>query len=371
MKYRGPCMKWVWKYIRWALFPLPFAAFMSVFSFIAGYKDFKENIGPVTDDTWGSFVKFFPAFGKYYLIVLVVILLLFLFYTLQIVRGGSAGPLSVRQLLRLYTPNRLIKVVYFFHQFQHTLCECDDNLRALAKHNAVSIDNYNTRVLFRSVLSAAREFCCLALAADVSVHIKIFERDNPNPGVTMERLANTSLATYERVDSVHETKRRELGSIRGRTRSERFKVFVGEEGTVQNLLERFPATVSSEDNRVNSAYCYALGNRKHFWIQNDLLKAQKNGLFYSTSKDWDTYYRGLAVFLVAPPVPPGEGLSVIPFGLFIIDSHQAGSFDYYLTRSIGGYIAHRLHFLFRSVYIEESQSGGPTTAPLNARQAVP
>jgi len=104
--------------------------------------------------------------------------------------------------------------------------------------------------------------------------------------------------------------------------------------------------IKYEDSKikVNSAYNEILLNSSKSWICNNLEEAEKHGFYFSSSNNWKSYYKSLAIFPIANRY--STNLESKFKGLLIIDSIESKCFQLNLIEQLGGYLAHRINYIF-------------------------
>lgn len=94
--------------------------------------------------------------------------------------------------------------------------------------------------------------------------------------------------------------------------------------------------------RVNSIFNYLMTNNQiRHWMSNDLSKDMSNNIFYTSSENYPTHYKSMAVFKIVPPER-----DVLPEGLLIFDTNEKGRFVEDECSQLMGFIAHLLYEIF-------------------------
>jgi hypothetical protein len=156
-------------------------------------------------------------------------------------------------------------------------------------------------------------------------------------------LKDAVLTTWLRVPSARERALRETGTLRARENDEVFKIITGTKGHANRMAQK-AVEFRRGRKRVNSAYNHVFGNTEHFFVCNDLPAAAASGAFFSTSANFEDYYRSLAVFLVNANIAAGAPVDHQPvWGVFVIDSYETKRFEVNIMRAVGGYMAHRIY----------------------------
>lgn len=234
--------------------------------------------------------------------------------------------LSYMGLLSLLNPLRAWKTIDMMHNYHHLFHEKKNQMEGFVD---LRIGSDNVKSSIEALINNARQVLSCALGVDVSVHVKLFERDDLEGGCVS--LEDSLLKAYVRSSSRRETKARQSGKLRARRNEELFKIVSSDSCADDDL-----------SYKVNSGYNYVF-SMEHYWICNNLRKQEECGCFENTSTDWQDYYNSLAVFLISAPMEIGVPVTECPFGLFIVDSHEVGRFDRKRLKYVGGYLAHRLH----------------------------
>jgi len=169
-----------------------------------------------------------------------------------------------------------------------------------------------------------------ALVGDVAVHIKIEERILDINGT------KSFLKTLFREPSRYEKR---LAS-RDDGEKEKFEI-------INHLNIKILKNIKNKDSqiKVNSAYNEILLNSSKSWICNNLEEAEKQGFYFSSSNNWKSYYKSLAIFPIANRYKSTNLQSKFK-GLLIIDSIESKCFQLNLIEQLGGYLAHRINYIF-------------------------
>lgn len=178
------------------------------------------------------------------------------------------------------------------------------------------------------------------ISSDVSVNVKIFDKNNRNILKTIKRIpSDTELADSK---------------LRGRVISEEFVLISGK------TIEELNVENSINDKSINSAYNLVCDENSldFYYICNNLSKAKELGDFYSSSNEWQNYYDSLAVFLICDKA---SSTSENPKfnksnGILIFDSKQKYVFIHPIMIQLGGYLTHRLYSFFAQEIIQISSS---------------
>lgn len=105
----------------------------------------------------------------------------------------------------------------------------------------------------------------------------------------------------------------------------------------------------------NSIYDYILATNHNSWMSNDLGIDTKNGIFYSSSSNYKTYYNSLAVFAIIPPECETDRGNLIK-GILIFDSIKTSLFSEKECNWLMGYMAHLIYELFQAIEDNNGQS---------------
>lgn len=267
----------------------------------------------------------------------------------------AQSKLKWRVILRRYY---FVKsIISGFYEFQ--LIHNQILLRAKNSEKSLEID------YIRPLLKQIQTSVGLATGADISVSIKIFVQDGFHQ--SNGNLKDQHLFTMVREPSIKECERVSVSDfLHERSNEEEFCIFrerfkpqstssgdkvalAGEELKTWIHQTIIPKAKQFEKdkhdwsyNRVNSAYCYVMGNHRPYYISNDLKKEEEQGYFYSNSENWDKYYRSMAVFRIAH-YDLQKKSNTAPNGLLIVDSYSTHVFESGFMRHLIGYYAHRLH----------------------------
>lgn len=102
--------------------------------------------------------------------------------------------------------------------------------------------------------------------------------------------------------------------------------------------------------RVNSVFNYLMNSKKKYWMTNDLSKDISQKIFFTSSVNYPTHYKSMAVFKIAPPER-----DVFPDGLLIFDSSEKGRFVEKECSQLMGFVAHLLYEFFLDYDYYEKQ----------------
>jgi V8-like Glu-specific endopeptidase len=182
------------------------------------------------------------------------------------------------------------------------------------------------------------------VAGDVAIHIKQIEKVENNQAYCK---------AISRVPSIRE---KDFDVKRGSDIEE----FVISKKFKNSDLKREQDYFDSKNNttekklKVNSAYNHVLHVRSNYWICNDLETATKQNKYYSSSQNYTSYYKSLAIFVIADKDIEDN---LIPLnnikGLLIIDSLDKGAFDKPFIKEVGGYLTHKLNRFLSLEYFED------------------
>lgn len=276
------------------------------------------------------------VFGIFLLYVAVVLSL----KAIARVRGDKAGSLSLRALIGLINPVRYYRVIREIHTLEHSIDRAKLFLENIRSESLSYMDCRVVQEVMIDILKVIQRALMYAFNTDIAIHIKMFEGRHGISEVTAP--GGNYLVTVARCKSGIECKNEGKGSPARRS-NEKFQIIMGDAGRPEGLKNTHPSQSNGDNNRVNSAYCYVFNENDHFWVNNDLTRAEAEGKYYSTSRNWKTFYKSLAVFLISEPRQPGLAIDLTPYGLMIIDSAESGVFDFIYMKLLGGYFAHRLH----------------------------
>jgi hypothetical protein len=264
-------------------------------------------------------------------------------------RGGKGGPISLCTFLRRINLSRYFACICKFHELEHYLHWEVAQIRNTPEL-VRDLNARNPRMIIGGLLARFKEIIRSITGADVAVHAKLFQRKDDDATVGQVLLSDALLFAYERVPADHEFLRNESGDLPRRRNTELFSIDPSEEGQARRLAERAETGQLNGGHKVCSAYNYVFRRNEHYWICNDLEKARKRRRFFSTSENYTTYYRSLAVFVIAHPIPPGDPVERRSTrGLLVVDSAETGVFERDLCRQLVGYLAHRLYGLLLEI----------------------
>lgn len=92
---------------------------------------------------------------------------------------------------------------------------------------------------------------------------------------------------------------------------------------------------------VNSIFNFLMNSQIRHWMSNDLSKDMSKGIFYTSSENYPTHYKSMAVFKIMPPER-----NVLSEGLLIFDTNETGRFVEEECSQLMGFVAHLLYEFF-------------------------
>lgn len=102
---------------------------------------------------------------------------------------------------------------------------------------------------------------------------------------------------------------------------------------------------NNKQYEVNSAFSYLLTHRTvKYWMSNDLLIDEENGVFYTS---YDNFYEFCKSFAVFSLIPPQKHID--PNGIIVFESHKTGTIVEKECVSMFGYVAHLLYELIEEL----------------------
>jgi len=255
-------------------------------------------------------------------------------------RGGHCSNLYYRSLFFQINPIRIHKTVTLIHDFEHIYYEELEKIISL-NNGPMTIDNKIFIKSMESLLENIRITVSTSLCCDVSATIKLFQ-DKLTNGPACMKLEDAQLKNYIRSPSKRESRLINKGHAAERNDSDVYKIILGDDG----LPHRLKNTHRIDKDcgfKVNSAYNYLFGNRDHYWVCNNLRRAESLNKYYTTATKNIERYNSLALFLILHPIKPGTEIPYPQLGILQIDSHKKGLLDSIRLRMVAGYFAHRLY----------------------------
>ncbi len=273
-----------------------------------------------------------------------IIILINIIRSLSKELGGKAGKMDTSAVLYLLNPVMYYTVLQKIHEFQHDVSRTLLNIH----YGKISLEDPSFREKVRELLFVCGDIAQTLIGRPVSVNIKLFslKNDDNSSSLFKGKLSEAKLKTFVRAPSKAEYEDC-MRNGESRRNIEEFEIVLGADNKPELLKKRYPD--KSDAARVNTAYNQVLGPRDHFWVNNNLVEAEKESHFWSNSLDWRKYYKSMAVFIIAQNIPQGEpvGKTHRAMGILIFDSPATGRFSRRLAAIVLGYLAHRLHSVFR------------------------
>ena len=266
----------------------------------------------------------------------IIYLLLFLlfFWRLRVERVFSLNPckrISFIIFFKNYNPFKTLKIVYKLHQLEHKMIQKRNILRK----------NHKFREENAYFGEEENEYLKETLSDILCEYQKIFNVISRNISVNFKRFIDeTTLETFVRIPSRKEILNASLedeNAEKGRSVKELF--CVNDKTDIEDL-KHFEKDLKNKS--VNSAYNNVLYKDNKYWICNNLKKAEKKDMFFSTSKNYDLYYNSLVVLAICDKVEVGNQVKDKTMGLLIFDSNS-NAFEHKITKELGGYLAHKLY----------------------------
>ncbi len=272
---------------------------------------------------------------------LLVIFILFLVNRILHVRGKEAGPPALSTFFHRFNLCIYYQVISRIHLFEH---DFEKAIRAKMSNPShyISIDDESVKEFAGHLFSMIKETIRYITGADVAVHVKVFRKS----GGGVVPIEDALLKTYWRIPSDAEKNRSNKTGARRRRSEESFRIQRGDAGRPEKLVEN--GCSEDENIKYNSAYNYVFRDQLHFWIHNDLKRAEKTKKYASGSEKWKDYYNSLGVFILSPRVLPGSDVQddkVV--GVLVVDSKKSGAFEYEMMRQLMGYFSHRIYAFLR------------------------
>lgn len=258
----------------------------------------------------------------------------------------ARGDITFLTLARRLNPLIYCRVIVQLHLLQHIH---DALIRRIDDHPNRGVTLFRDATfseLLSAFLKKAKHILDLCTGGDVAVHIKLFEHVTTQNASVID-LPDAVLQTALRVPSDREFNLRSADDpLPARSHTEEFRIIHGTDGSAQEMLKK-ETEYEDAERAVNSGYNYVFGETEHFFLCNNLRKAVKKKKFFSTSRNYEKYYNALAVFLVNAHVEPRMPIDPKPvFGILAVDSIKPHVMELTTTRSVAGYMAHRLNNVF-------------------------
>lgn len=335
-------------------------AFLVIFSQSA-------NIITILSGVDGAYLKWEQVLqNNYYNIVFFqTVCLIFLVFFLIFLYAYNRTTIIVFFKAIVYKPLILMQHIHAFeHDYEKYRQEIEQKEEAL-KDQRLTLDSIFVRERVYALLSLIRLTLEAIGFSAVNVNIKIpikkyNEKNQSEKNQILTELidvSNVLLKTYERASSSHETKLttlNDIGKSKLNPRSDNEKFLVNQDCKNSDNIKWIKSNMDtcSKKHKCNSAYNYVLGQGENCWICNNLLEAEKNELYFSTSENWKSYYNALAVVAIAEHSLKIRGTVNNSFGILIADSKERNAFNKALVRQVLGYFAHKIFFLFSSIEIK-------------------
>lgn len=263
----------------------------------------------------------------------------------------SRGNIHFSKLVRKFNPVYSLLAIKRIHTLEHLYFKLSINTP-----NTNDVFNDSVRNDLCEFLKECKYIIDKICGEDVAVHVKLFKH-RLQTNVECLPLRKAVLRTILRIPSKREILLLNKSELTERRNEEEFGILKGKQGFPEEMFNKSDKLKSTR-KKVCSAYNYVFSKSEHYFICNNLSRAEKKKKYFSTSENYNRYYNSLAVFLINSNLNEGQPVDHDPiFGILVIDCFKSGTFDKDYLKILGGYMAHRLFDAFTMI-IKNTRTGG-------------
>lgn len=242
--------------------------------------------------------------------------------------------------LRFKILNRNESVVYYIHkELYHKLFEIKSKFNQLVKDNP-NIDIESCESQFRILLNTFHSFLYEVFNLDLTISIFMLYKESDN--IVLRRLF------------IHRSKVENKRTMQRDSKKNKVKPYfirkLDDESTeqenitiekIRDIAEDFINDTGNGKFKKNSAFDFVLSSNEQIWISNNLNK----DVFYSSSKNYKTFYNSLAAVAISHPVIDKIERKSIK-GILAFDSLKTNIFSEKECYHIMALMAHFLNEIF-------------------------
>ena len=283
---------------------------------------------------WNSLVvnlmKWFVYISASFVLLLVIIYNILKMYFTRI--GTHQIPCAIYNMFIYKFTNMNEKILRVLHRdLYHKICI---EKKKIEKQKISDV--YEAQSIIDSVIQQFHASLYHLFKIDLSISVKIITNQN----------TDTCLRSLIYHRGVRE------GKIAGSRKLDNIYILLANESddlsVYTSLARSYTQKNGNSKYKKNSVYDYILSTTHNSWISNDLGIDEQNGLFYSSSENYNAFYKSMAAFAIIPPEHETDKGNVIK-GVLTFDSIKTGLFSEKECNWLMGYMAHLLYEIFKAI----------------------